>query len=118
MRYVALACDYDGTLATNGQVAPKTLEALKLFKGSGRKLILVTGRQLGDLLQVFPEVKIFDCIVAENGGVLFLSESNREVLLGEGPPQPFIQALYKRGVKPLDIGRSIIATRQPYEKEV
>lgn len=41
MWFHVLACDYDGTLATAGRVAPETMEAL-------RRMILVTGRRVGD----------------------------------------------------------------------
>lgn len=44
MYFIALAIDYDGTLAHDGSVSGKTLAALERFKKSGRKLILVTGR--------------------------------------------------------------------------
>lgn len=54
MRYLALACDYDGTLAADGHVQEETVAALERLLASGRKLILVTGRQLEDLLSVFP----------------------------------------------------------------
>ena len=70
MHYLILATDYDGTLATGGKVSDMTLEALKRLQKTGRKLILVTGRQLDDLCQVFPEVNLFDCVVSENGAVL------------------------------------------------
>jgi HAD superfamily hydrolase (TIGR01484 family) len=46
MRYFALASDYDGTLAINGQVGEETLAAMQRLRDSGRKLILVTGRPL------------------------------------------------------------------------
>ena len=44
MFFVALATDYDGTLARHGIVDAKTVDALKRVKRSGRKLIMVTGR--------------------------------------------------------------------------
>src|SRR5512142_2746641 len=44
MRYLGLACDYDGTLATAGTVDEPTLDALRRLKAAGRRLILVTGR--------------------------------------------------------------------------
>lgn len=50
MRYVALATDYDGTLAHHGVVDGPTLEALRRLKESGRRLVLVTGRELPELL--------------------------------------------------------------------
>jgi HAD superfamily hydrolase (TIGR01484 family) len=46
MRYYILATDYDGTIAKDERVAPEVVEALKRLKASGRKLILVTGREL------------------------------------------------------------------------
>ena len=49
MRYLALATDYDGTLAADGRVAGDTVAALERLRASGRKLILVTGRELDDL---------------------------------------------------------------------
>ena len=48
MYIICLATDYDGTLAHDGAVAETTVEALIDFKRSGRKLILVTGRELPD----------------------------------------------------------------------
>src|SRR4029450_10624204 len=48
MRYHALACDYDGTLAHNGRVNDETMAALERLRGSGRQLIMVTGRELDD----------------------------------------------------------------------
>ena len=60
MRYLALATDYDGTLATQGKVQNQVVIALEKLKASGRKLLLVTGRQLEDLMDVFPEYEIFD----------------------------------------------------------
>src|SRR5207248_10223772 len=71
MRFLALATDYDGTLATDGAVDPETVAALRRLAATGRSLILVTGRQLNDLLRVFPEAGLFDAVVAENGAVLY-----------------------------------------------
>ena len=64
MRYFVLATDYDGTLVADGCVNDNTLTALKQLRASGRKLILVTGRQLDDLLQVFEQIDLFDYVVA------------------------------------------------------
>ena len=69
MRYLALATDYDGTLAKDGQVDGSTLAALERFRDSGRRLILVTGRELDELLEVFPQIDLFDRVVAENGAL-------------------------------------------------
>ncbi len=45
----ALAVDYDGTIAVNGHADVATLAALRRWKASGRKLVLVTGRRLVDI---------------------------------------------------------------------
>ena len=54
MRYLALACDYDGTLAHGGVVSEQTVSALTYLRSSGRKLLLVTGRRLDDIARIFP----------------------------------------------------------------
>jgi hydroxymethylpyrimidine pyrophosphatase-like HAD family hydrolase len=118
MRYLALACDYDGTLATDGHLQQETLAALKRFRASGRKLILVTGRELDDLLAIFPQVDLFDQVVAENGALLYQPGSRHEQPLTKPPPSEFVRALQKRGVVPLSVGRVIVATCQPQETTV
>lgn len=117
MRYFALACDYDGTIATDGVVTGKTIILLEQLRHSGRKIILVTGRELDDLQKIFPQTSIFDLIVAENGALLYHPTTHREILLGEKPPENFIQVLTNHGI-PLSVGRVIVATWQPYEKIV
>src|ERR671917_2684298 len=59
VRYVALGCDYDGTLATDGRVGANVIAALGRVRASGRKLVMVTGRELDDLLQAFPRLDLF-----------------------------------------------------------
>ena len=118
MHYLILAADYDGTLATDGKVSEKSLEGLKRLQKSGRKLILVTGRQLDELLQVFPEVNLFDCVVAENGAFLYFPSTCEEILLGNSPPENFVQMLRSRNVKPLSVGKVIVAAWEPHETEI
>ena len=99
MRYFCLCCDYDGTLAHDGSVAPSTIAALKRVAASGRKLVLATGRELNDLLQVFPELTIFDRVVAENGAVLYRPAERDQKILAEPPPPAFVEELHRRGVR-------------------
>jgi hydroxymethylpyrimidine pyrophosphatase-like HAD family hydrolase len=114
MHILALACDYDETLASQGKIDPLTLQGLLQLKRSGGKIILVTGRQLGDLLAVCPEIEIFDFVVAENGALLY-RPSSRETRALAGPPEPaFLTRLRERGVQPLDAGRVIVATVQQH----
>lgn len=118
MRYLALATDYDGTLATNGQVDASTLAALQRLRDAGRKLIMVTGRHLEDLQQTFPQLDRFDCAVVENGALLYFPATQSEQALGDRPPDAFIQKLRDRHVEPLAVGRVIVATWEPHDKTV
>ncbi|MEO5323300.1 HAD hydrolase family protein [Mesorhizobium sp. CC13] len=115
MYALALATDYDETLADHGTVTEDTLAAVVKFKESGRKLILVTGRELPDLERVFPEHDIFDRIVAENGALLYTPATKKERPLAPPPPQAFVECLRRRGVVPLYVGRTIVATLVPNE---
>ena len=115
MHYMALACDYDSTLASNGQVDDATLAALERVKAAGRRLILVTGRQLPDLQRVFPDLGGFDRVVVENGAVLFNPSDKSTRRLAEPPPPIFADALREKGIEPLSVGEVIVATWQPNE---
>jgi phosphoglycolate phosphatase (TIGR01487 family) len=118
VRYRALACDYDGTLATDSRIPPPVLHSLESLRGTGRKLILVTGRQLLDLMTLIPNIQLFDRIVAENGAVLYRPASDQEITLAVPPSTSFLNALAAHHVQPLQFGRVIIATHTPQELEV
>ncbi len=118
MRYLALATDYDGTIAYNGRVDEPTLEALGRLRDSGRRLILVTGRELDELLAVFPRVDLFERVVAENGALLYRPASREEKLLGEPLPPALIESIRQRGVGPISVGRVIVATWEPHQAAV
>src|SRR5581483_8867428 len=118
MRYFTLACDYDGTLARDGRVNEQTLSALERLRSSGRKLILVTGRELDDLMRVFARLDLFERVVAENGALLYRPATREEKPLGERPPAGFVSALRGRGVEPVSEGRVIVATWHPHEATV
>jgi hydroxymethylpyrimidine pyrophosphatase-like HAD family hydrolase len=115
MRYTVLACDYDGTIAAHGRVAERTVEALARLRGTGRKLILVTGRELEDLQRVFSHLGVFDRVVVENGAVLYTPASGNIRTLVPPPPPEFFRALQHKGVSPLSAGRVIVATWTPNE---
>jgi hydroxymethylpyrimidine pyrophosphatase-like HAD family hydrolase len=118
MWFTALATDYDGTLATDGVVPPQTIAALTEFRKSGRKLLMVTGRRLQDLVDVFPDVQLFDLIVTENGAVLYSPATKETALIAPPPPPKLVELLQKKGVTPLEIGDSIVATWLPNESLV
>jgi hydroxymethylpyrimidine pyrophosphatase-like HAD family hydrolase len=118
MPILALACDYDETLASQGKVAPPALQALSQLKESGGKIILVTGRELGDLLEVCPETRLFDFIVAENGALLYRPATRQMRPLSEPPAESFVTKLRERGVHPLSAGNVIVATVQQHYQTV
>lgn len=110
MRYVALAAGYDGTLARNGASDPRCLEALRALAATGRKLILVTARELRDLLETFPDARIFDYVIAENGAVMHRVASRQSEILAQAPSEMLLQELQRRRITPLSVGSSIVTT--------
>ncbi|MFB4281877.1 MULTISPECIES: HAD hydrolase family protein [unclassified Nonomuraea] len=118
MRYNVLACDYDETLARAGQVADETIEVLERLSRAGIKLLLVTGRELDDLLSVFPHPALFDLVVAENGGLLYDPRQHTCDALAEPPPPELAERLREVGVSPLGIGQVLVATREPHDHDV
>jgi hydroxymethylpyrimidine pyrophosphatase-like HAD family hydrolase len=118
MRYRVLATDYDGTLAHEGRVADSTWAAVRRLRDSGRKVVLVTGREMDDLRSVCPRLDFFDRVVAENGALLYDPARHKAQSLAPPPPSEFVAALRRRGVAPLSVGRTIVATCEPHEKTV
>jgi phosphoglycolate phosphatase (TIGR01487 family) len=118
MRFRMVATDYDGTLANDGRVSKDTLRALQRVRKSGRKLVLITGRELESLQSVFRELHLFDLIVAENGALLYYPSTGEEKPLADTPPTKFVEMLRGSGVNPLSVGRCIIATVKPHDVEV
>jgi hydroxymethylpyrimidine pyrophosphatase-like HAD family hydrolase len=118
MRYLVLVTDYDGTLATDGAVDESTLSALERLRMSGRRAILLTGRQLDDLLTVCPRLSLFDYVVAENGGVLYEPRTRQETLLGKPPSARFLRRLRELTGNAIGIGKVIVDTRVPHHSAV
>jgi len=118
MRYVALATDYDGTIAHDGVVDEATVAALERLKAGSRKLILVTGRELEDLQRAMPRLDLFDRVVAENGALVYRPETREERTLADPPPPAFAERLREMGVSPLSVGRVIVASWEPNETAV
>jgi hydroxymethylpyrimidine pyrophosphatase-like HAD family hydrolase len=115
--YGALACDYDGTIATDGMVSASTQSALERLKRRDWRLILVTGRMLEDLILTFPGLNIFDRAVVENGAILFSPAQRKVVTLAAPPADSLVQALRNAGV-PVVSGRVILATERDWAPAV
>jgi hydroxymethylpyrimidine pyrophosphatase-like HAD family hydrolase len=118
MDYLALATDYDGTIATHGVVDDATLDALRRLRAAGRKLLLVSGRELESLAATFAHFELFDLMVLENGALIYEPATKRERPLCDPPAERFVRALRAREVHPLSVGRVIVATFEPHEQTV
>jgi hydroxymethylpyrimidine pyrophosphatase-like HAD family hydrolase/energy-coupling factor transporter ATP-binding protein EcfA2 len=81
---------------------------------SGRRLVLVTGRDLPTLRSVCPHLDLFDRVVAENGALLYRPEDGSEEALADPPPAALVERLRGNDV-PVDTGRAVIFTWRPNE---
>lgn len=118
MRYMALACDYDGTITYRDKPNYEVLDKLRQLRASGRKVILVTGRTLEQLKESCPDLSSFDILVLENGAVLCDAATGQKHMLCAAPSQDLISELRKNGVSNLTIGSAIVATWSPHETDV
>ncbi|EKS70995.1 MULTISPECIES: HAD-IIB family hydrolase [Caballeronia] len=117
MRCMVLASDYDGTLAQHGRVDEATWRAVDRLRESGRHMVLVTGRELDDLLSLCDGIDRFSYVVAENGGVLYHPATRERTLLAPPPPAAFVEAMRQRGVKHLSVSETLVATSRPYDEQ-
>jgi hydroxymethylpyrimidine pyrophosphatase-like HAD family hydrolase len=118
MKWRALATDFDGTIATDGIVDEPTQLALVRLRSADVRTLLVTGRKLSDFEAMGSFLRIFDMVIAENGAVIFEPSTGEIRTLSATPPEAFIEELSCRGVDPLGVGRSIVATREPHHVTV
>jgi hydroxymethylpyrimidine pyrophosphatase-like HAD family hydrolase len=114
--FKAVAIDFDGTLAEGGPPAASVLAAVRSAREMGLRLLLVTGRTLTDLGQVFPDVdEHFDLTVAENGAILRAAEGHRRLARPVDPE--LAKALQSRGI-PVQPGEVILACDAVHDAEV
>ena len=115
-RWSVLASDFDGTLATGGWVPVETLAAVARFRAEGGQFVLVTGRRLPELFEVFPETdQVADRVVAENGGVLYDPSHPPAVLLTVSPPDELKRVLVESGVVDVEIGDVLVSASRDDE---
>lgn len=118
MRHRVLACDYDGTLATDGVCSDATIEALESVAAVGIRLVLVTGRTREELEAVFDRDSLFEAIVVENGGVVIDPATGEEQLLAPRFPVALIEEFRRVGVSPLVVGRILCSTSVTQEPKL
>lgn len=109
MRLFSLALDYDGTLTRDDRLDPAVRAAIALARTRGITVLLATGRILEDLRRVAGELHFVDGVIAENGAVLHVPESDHTTLLAPGIPGRFLDELTARGV-PFRAGQSLVDT--------
>jgi hydroxymethylpyrimidine pyrophosphatase-like HAD family hydrolase len=112
-----LACDFDGTGAAGGSLAPEVAEALGLARRRGIVTMLVTGRVLDDLKMANVDLGVFDAVVGENGALVWLPDQQRTIQMGKPPPGHFLGELRARGV-PLQAGAVVVGTWDRHTGEV
>ena len=102
-----VAIDFDGTLTESGRPSSTVLDAVARCRDRGVRVVLVTGRILDELRNVFPDVgDHFDGLVAENGAVLTSDRGCRD--LAAPIPRALLEALQGRGVHARQ-GRVLVA---------
>jgi hypothetical protein len=117
MFFKALACDYDGTLASEDRIGPAARAALERARQAGTRLVLVTGRTFFELSRVCDCLDLFDAVVAENGAVLYYP--GPAMIRDQGPPVParLLAELDRRGTY-YQVGRVIVGTARADEGTV
>lgn len=112
-----IACDFDGTGATGGQLAPELAAALAAARARGYATLLVTGRVHEEVEALCTDLSMFDGVVAENGAVVCLPGLQRTIQLGEPPPERLLGELRSRGV-PFQSGAVVVGTWDRHATEV
>jgi hydroxymethylpyrimidine pyrophosphatase-like HAD family hydrolase len=106
MKFSVLALDYDGTIAREGKTHSTIVEAIREARSRGITVILVTGRILSDLRELFDEQDLVDVIVAENGAAIQYS-NGRIRLLGGPAPKAFLGELSQLKVE-FELGDCVV----------
>ncbi|GAC1339649.1 MAG: hypothetical protein NVSMB29_07290 [Candidatus Dormibacteria bacterium] len=113
-----IASDFDGTLAKDGEVAAECTAALLRWKRAGGLLLLITGREMEDLVRVYPDLDLWDLAVTENGAVLYNPATGTIDLLADPPSAELLEQLRAAGVRPLSHGLVILASFEPMRERI
>jgi hydroxymethylpyrimidine pyrophosphatase-like HAD family hydrolase len=109
MKFLAIALDYDGTIALHDVVDAKVREAIAELRAEGIVVLIVTGRVMDDLRRVAGDLHFVDGVVAENGAVVEFTASGYSRALDPPPLPAFVEALQKQGI-PFKAGQAIVET--------
>jgi HAD superfamily hydrolase (TIGR01484 family) len=117
VRCRAMVMDGDGTPTKDGKMVGAVVDALKRLRNADCRLILATGESMEELSD-FPNIDLFCAVVAEEGAVVCCPKGEDEQQLAPAPPSTLIARLREKGVDPLRLGRVIISTEEPHEKNL
>jgi len=111
------ACDFDGTGATNGHLAPELAAALGAARAQGFTTMLVTGRVHEEVEALCADLSVFDAVVAENGAVVCLPGAQRTIEIGTPFPERLLGELRQHGI-PFHAGAVIVGTWDRHASQV
>jgi hydroxymethylpyrimidine pyrophosphatase-like HAD family hydrolase len=112
-----IACDFDGTGATNGHPAPELYAALGAARAQGIVSLLVTGRVLEEVQRACEDLSPFDAIIAENGAVVHLCGVGRTIQIGRPPSEHFLGELRAEGI-PFHTGAVVVGTWEQHANKL
>ena len=93
VRYFALVSDFDGVIAEDGHRSQVALTAIARRRASGRRVILLTGRRLGDLAETLPHLEQSVIVIVANGAVIYEPTTMSPCALAKPPPDVFVERL-------------------------
>ena len=107
MKLLAIALDYDGTIAKDNKLDDRVRDAIGLLRAKNIVVLIVTGRIMEDLRRVAGDLHFVDGVVAENGAVVEFTDSGYSKVLGSPPPARFLEAMRAEGIS-FQAGQSIV----------
>src|SRR5689334_1435801 len=108
MRLRVVATDYDGTLAIDGRIDPALPPALAEARARGLVLVLVTGRRIADLREVYGDLRAFDAVVAENGALATFPATGRSTRFAPACPCGLVEDLRAAGIEDAVAGECLV----------
>ena len=117
MQFVALATDYDGTLAEHGRVDAETLDALDAAEGE-RPHADPGHRPRARRPQACSRSSTSSTWSSPRTARCSTARDAEEHPIAPEPPPELVETLQTRGVSPLSVGRGIVATWEPHETAV
>jgi len=113
MKFLAIALDYDGTIASHDVLDAGVRRAIGELRAKDIIVLIVTGRIMSELRRVAGDLHFVDGVVAENGAVVEFTDSGYSRAFAPAPPAVFIDALRKEGI-PFNVGQAVIEADSYY----